>query len=461
MYKKNAWANYEETQLQEMEALSKRYIAFLNAGKTERECVTEAVKQAEAAGFRNLDEIVRAGGKLVPGDRVYRAWMKKDIMLFIIGSKPMSEGMNILGAHIDSPRIDVKQNPLYEEEGLAYLDTHYYGGIKKYQWVTLPLAIHGVVVKKDGTSLNVVIGENEKEPVLLVTDLLIHLSAKQLEAKAAKVIEGEKLDILVGSRPLKGEEKDAVKAGILKLLEEKYGMEAEDFMSAELEIVPAGKARECGLDRSMIMAYGQDDRVCAYTSLKAMLETEQTERTACCILVDKEEIGSVGATGMHSRFFENAVAEILNLLEGFSELKLRHVMANSTMISSDVGAAYDPMYADVYDKKSSSFFGRGLVIKKHTGARGKSGSNDANAEYIARLRKVFDDADVAFQMTEMGKIDAGGGGTIAYILAEFGMEVIDGGVAVLCMHAPWEVASKADVYEAFRAYKAFLKDMNR
>ena len=294
-----------------------------------------------------------------------------------------------------------------------------------------------------------------------MTDLLIHLSAKQLEAKAAKVIEGEKLDILVGSRPLKGEEKDAVKAGILKLLEEKYGMEAEDFMSAELEIVPAGKARECGLDRSMIMAYGQDDRVCAYTSLKAMLETEQTERTACCILVDKEEIGSVGATGMHSRFFENAVAEILNLLEGFSELKLRHVMANSTMISSDVGAAYDPMYADVYDKKSSSFFGRGLVIKEHTGARGKSGSNDANAEYIARLRKVFDDADVAFQMTEMGKIDAGGGGTIAYILAEFGMEVIDGGVAVLCMHAPWEVASKADVYEAFRAYKAFLKDMNR
>lgn len=455
---KNIWLKYNEEDLVRLEDLNAGYLQFLNTGKTERECVAEIVRQAKAAGYRELSEVK---GKLKTGDRVYVEWMHKSIALFRIGTKPLEEGMNILGAHIDSPRLDLKQNPLYEESGFAYLDTHYYGGIKKYQWVTLPLAIHGVVVKKDGTSLNVVIGENEKEPVLLVTDLLIHLSAKQLEAKAAKVIEGEKLDILVGSRPLKGEEKDAVKAGILKLLEEKYGMEAEDFMSAELEIVPAGKARECGLDRSMIMAYGQDDRVCAYTSLKAMLETEQTERTACCILVDKEEIGSVGATGMHSRFFENAVAEILNLLEGFSELKLRHVMANSTMISSDVGAAYDPMYADVYDKKSSSFFGRGLVIKKHTGARGKSGSNDANAEYIARLRKVFDDADVAFQMTEMGKIDAGGGGTIAYILAEFGMEVIDGGVAVLCMHAPWEVASKADVYEAFRAYKAFLKDMNR
>ncbi len=455
---KNIWLKYNEEDLAQLEGLNAGYLQFLNAGKTERECVEEIVRQAKAAGYKELSEVK---GELKTGDRVYVEWMHKSIALFQIGTRPLEEGMNILGAHIDSPRLDLKQNPLYEESGFAYLDTHYYGGIKKYQWVTLPLAVHGVVVKKDGTSLNVVIGEEATDPVLLVTDLLIHLSAKQLEAKAAKVIEGEKLDILVGSRPLKGEEKDAVKAGILKLLKEKYGMEAEDFMSAELEIVPAGKARECGLDRSMIMAYGQDDRVCAYTSLKAMLETGQTERTACCILVDKEEIGSVGATGMHSRFFENAVAEILNLLEGFSELKLRHVMANSTMISSDVGAAYDPMYADVYDKKSSSFFGRGLVIKKHTGARGKSGSNDANAEYIARLRKVFDDADVAFQMTEMGKIDAGGGGTIAYILAEFGMEVIDGGVAVLCMHAPWEVASKADVYEAFRAYKAFLKDMSR
>ncbi|MCI8293735.1 MAG: aminopeptidase [Hespellia sp.] len=458
MKEKNLWLKYEEESLESLEKFNKGYRKFLDAGKTERECVTEIVRQVRAAGYQELSEVE---GGLKPGDKVYVEWMHKSIALFQIGTDALENGMNILGAHIDSPRLDLKQNPLYEESGFAYLDTHYYGGIKKYQWVALPLAIHGVIVKKDGETVQVVIGEDEEDPVLLVTDLLIHLSAKQLEARASKVIEGENLDILVGSRPLEGKKKEAVKARVLQLLKEKYHMEAEDFMSAELEIVPAGKARDCGLDRSMILAYGQDDRVCAYTSLMAMLDVPSVKRTSCCILVDKEEIGSVGATGMHSRFFENAVAEILNLCGEFSELKLRHTMANSTMISSDVGAAYDPMYSDVYDKKSASFFGKGLVIKKHTGSRGKSGSSDANAEYIARLRKVFDDAEVAFQMTEMGKIDVGGGGTIAYILAQFGMEVIDGGVAVLCMHAPWEVASKADIYEAYRAYMAFLKDMGR
>ncbi|MDD3361498.1 MAG: aminopeptidase [Hespellia sp.] len=458
MEKQNLWEVYSEAQLQELERVNTGYRAFLDAGKTERECVVETVKQAKAAGYKNLDDAMKAGKALTAGDKVYAVGMNKTVILFQIGSEPIENGMNILGAHIDSPRMDLKQNPVYEDTGLVYFDTHYYGGIKKYQWVTIPLAIHGVVVKKDGTSQNIIIGEDETDPVFVVTDLLIHLSSKRMDKKAAEVVEGEALDILVGSKPLKGEEKDAVKAGVLKLVKEKYGMEEEDFQSAELEIVPAGKARDCGIDRSMILAYGQDDRVCAYTSLVAMLATKDVKRTACCVLVDKEEIGSVGATGMHSKFFENTVAEIINLTGDYSELKVRRCMANSKMISSDVGAAYDPMYSDVYDKKSSSKMGYGLVIKKHTGARGKSGSNDANAEYIAKLRKIFDDNKVAFQMTEMGKIDAGGGGTIAYILAQFGMEVIDGGVAVLNMHAPWEVASKADVYEATRAYAAFLKD---
>lgn len=452
---KNLWEVYNNNQLAELDSLSSAYKLFLDAGKTERECVSEVIRQAEAAGYRDL----AAAEVLRTGDKVYAAWMGKSIALFNIGEEPLEEGMNILGAHVDSPRMDLKQNPLYEESGFAYFDTHYYGGIKKYQWVTIPLAIHGVVVRKDGTKVEVAIGEKEEDPVFVVTDLLIHLSGKQMEKNAATVVEGENLDILIGSRPLAGEEKDAAAAQILKLLKDTYAIEKEDLMSAELEIVPAGKARDCGLDRSMIMAYGQDDRVCAYTSLAAMLKTEHVERTSCCILVDKEEIGSVGATGMHSRFFENAVADLMDKMGCFSELKLRHALANSAMISSDVGAAYDPMYADAYDKKSSSFFGKGIVVKKHTGSRGKSGSNDANAEYIAKLRKVFDDNQVAFQMTEMGKIDVGGGGTIAYILAQFGMEVIDGGVAVLCMHAPWEIASKADVYEAYRAYCAFLTDM--
>lgn len=393
------------------------------------------------------------------GDKVYATWMEKSIALFHVGSEPLEQGMNILGAHIDSPRLDLKQNPLYEDSGFAYFDTHYYGGIKKYQWVTIPLGIHGVIVRKDGTKEVVSIGEKEEDPVFAVTDLLVHLSSKQMEKKASAVVEGENLDILIGSRPLAGEEKEAVAAQIMKLLADTYHIEREDLMSAELEVVPAGKARDCGLDRSMVMAYGQDDRICAYTSLAAMLDVETVSRTSCCILVDKEEIGSVGATGMHSRFFENAVADLYEKLGGFSELKLRRTLARSTMISSDVSAAYDPMYTEVYDKKSTSFFGKGPVFCKHTGSRGKSGSNDANAEYIAKLRNVFDAHEVHFQMAELGKVDAGGGGTIAYILAQYGMEVIDGGVAVLCMHAPWEISSKADVYEAYRGYCAFLKDM--
>ena len=417
--------------------------------------MTEIVRQAEAAGYRDLYSM----DAVKAGDKVYATWMEKSIALFHVGSEPLEQGMNILGAHIDSPRLDLKHNPLYEDSGFAYFDTHYYGGIKKYQWVTIPLGIHGVIVRKDGTKEVVSIGEKEEDPVFAVTDLLVHLSSKQMEKKASAVVEGENLDILIGSRPLAGEEKEAVAAQIMKLLADTYHIEREDLMSAELEVVPAGKARDCGLDRSMVMAYGQDDRICAYTSLAAMLDVETVSRTSCCILVDKEEIGSVGATGKHSRFFENAVADLYEKLGGFSELKLRRTLARSTMISSDVSAAYDPMYTEVYDKKSTSFFGKGPVFCKHTGSRGKSGSNDANAEYIAKLRNVFDAHEVHFQMAELGKVDAGGGGTIAYILAQYGMEVIDGGVAVLCMHAPWEISSKADVYEAYRGYCAFLKDM--
>ena len=391
--------------------------------------------------------------------------MGKSIAMFRIGKEPLENGMNILGAHIDSPRIDVKQNPLYENEELAYLDTHYYGGIKKYQWVTLPLALHGVIVKTDGTVQEVSIGEKEEDPVFVVTDLLIHLAGKQMEKKASAVIDGEKLDLLIGSRPLEKEErldeseKEAVKANVMRILTDYYDMEEEDFLSAELEIVPAGKARDCGIDRSMILAYGQDDRVCAFTSLFAMLDVEEVVRTSCCILVDKEEIGSVGATGMHSRFFENVVAELVALTEGESELKVRRALQNSRMLSSDVSAAYDPMYAEAFEKRSAAFFGKGLVFNKFTGARGKSGSNDANAEYLAEIRRAMNTEDISYQFAELGKVDIGGGGTIAYIMANYGMEVIDSGVAVLSMHAPWEVTSKADVYEAYRGYKSFLRNI--
>ena len=469
MERTNAWLGYSEEQLSELERINNLYKSCLDEGKTERECVKAAVRIAKEKGYRDLNDIISSGDSLKPGDKVYAICMGKSILLFHIGRKPLEEGMNILGAHIDSPRIDVKQNPLYESEELAYLDTHYYGGIKKYQWVTLPLALHGVVVKKDGTTVGICVGEREEDPVFAVTDLLVHLAGKQMEKKASIVIEGEKLDLLVGSRPLSGENgeeaenekagKEAVKKQIMKLLHEAYDIEEEDFCSAELEIVPAGRARDCGFDRSMIMAYGQDDRVGAFTSLFAMMDVSDLDKTACCILVDKEEIGSVGATGMHSRFFENTVAEVLALKEGESELKLRRALQNSKMLSSDVSAAYDPMYAEVFEKRSSAFFAKGLVFNKFTGSRGKSGSNDANAEYLAQIRRAMDNQEVAYQFAELGKVDAGGGGTIAYIMANYGMEVIDSGVAVLCMHAPWEITSKADVYEAYKGYKAFIQEL--
>ena len=462
MERRNAWKIYTADQLKELDQINSRYKVCLDEGKTERECVRLTVKEIEKKGYRNLKDIK---GSLKAGDKVYAVCMGKSIAMFQIGKEPLENGMNILGAHIDSPRIDVKQNPLYENEDLAYLDTHYYGGIKKYQWVTLPLALHGVIVKTDGTVQKVNIGEKEDDPVFVVTDLLIHLAGKQMEKKASAVIEGEKLDLLIGSRPLEKEEglnedeKDAVKANVMKILTDYYNMEEEDFLSAELEIVPAGKARDCGLDRSMILAYGQDDRVCAFTSLFAMLDVEDVERTSCCILVDKEEIGSVGATGMHSRFFENVVAELVALTEGESDLKVRRALQNSKMLSSDVSAAYDPMYAEAFEKRSAAFFGRGLVFNKFTGARGKSGSNDANAEYLAEVRRAMNAEDVSYQFAELGRVDLGGGGTIAYIMANYGMEVIDSGVAVLSMHAPWEVTSKADVYEAYRGYKSFLRNI--
>lgn len=465
MDRKNAWTTYSKEELDRLEQVNTEYKNCLDAGKTERECVALAVEKAKAEGYKDIRDIIKNGGEVKAGDKLYAVCMNKTIALFHMGTKPLTEGMNILGAHIDSPRIDVKQNPLYENEEFAYLDTHYYGGIKKYQWVTLPLALHGVIVKTDGTVQKVNIGEKEDDPVFVVTDLLIHLAGKQMEKKASAVIEGEKLDLLIGSRPLEKEEgldedeKDAVKANVMKILTDYYNMEEEDFLSAELEIVPAGKARDCGLDRSMILAYGQDDRVCAFTSLFAMLDVEDVERTSCCILVDKEEIGSVGATGMHSRFFENVVAELVALTEGESDLKVRRALQNSKMLSSDVSAAYDPMYAEAFEKRSAAFFGRGLVFNKFTGARGKSGSNDANAEYLAEVRRAMNAEDVSYQFAELGKVDLGGGGTIAYIMANYGMEVIDSGVAVLSMHAPWEVTSKADVYEAYRGYKSFLRNI--
>lgn len=457
MERKNAWKDYTEKEITEMEQLNEKYRKFLDEGKTERECVKAAVALAEQAGYRNLYDILEQGKSLKAGDKVYAVHMKKSIALFQIGKKPMEKGMAILGAHIDSPRMDIKQNPLYEDTELAYLDTHYYGGIKKYQWVTLSLAIHGVIVKQNGEVVDVCIGEEEKDPVFCVTDLLIHLAHERMEKKADAVIEGEALDILVGSRPLKGEEKDAVAKNVLSILKEKYDVEEEDFLSAELEIVPAGKARESGLDRSMIMAYGQDDRVCAYTSLLAMLEVEDTEYTTCCLLVDKEEIGSVGATGMRSQFFENTVAEVLACVGQYSDLALRRCLANSKMLSSDVSAAFDPAYASAYEKKNAAYFGRGMVFNKFTGSRGKSGSNDANAEFMAQIRGILKDAKVAYQTAELGKVDIGGGGTIAYIMALYGMDVIDCGVAVLNMHAPWEITSKADVYETKKGYVVFLE----
>lgn len=456
---KAIWHTYTEAEKQELHQLNEGYKNFLSECKTERESTAECIRQAEAKGYRNLQDIIEAGGQLQPGDKVYYAMMGKAVALFNIGTESLEKGMAILGAHVDTCRLDLKQNPVYENGGMAYFDTHYYGGIKKYQWVTLPLALHGVVAKKDGSLINVVIGEKEDDPVFCVTDLLIHLSQKQMEKKASVVIEGENLDVLIGSHPLEGDAKEQVKAGVLQLLEQQYGITEEDFVSAELTMVPAGKARDLGIDRSMVLAYGHDDRVCAYTSLVAMLEIDQVKRTTCCLLVDKEEIGSVGATGMQSRFFENVVAEILHALGGYSGLSTRRCLANSYMLSSDVSSAFDGLYGDAYDKKNCAYLGKGMVLMKFTGARGKSGSNDASAEYLGKLRGILDKHNVKFQTAELGRVDLGGGGTIAYIMSLYGMNVIDSGVGVLSMHAPWEAVSKIDVYEVMKGYKAFLREI--
>ncbi len=455
-YKNNAWLNYNKTDREEMDKLISGYLEFLDRGKTERECVSIAESMAKNAGYRNLEEILRKNGRIKSGDMVYSILMDKTIALFHIGNEPLENGLQILGAHIDSPRLDVKQRAVYEDGGLAYLNTHYYGGIKKYQWVTVPLAIHGVVAKTDGTVLKVNIGEKDTDPVFCISDLLIHLASEQMEKKGSKVVEGESLDLLIGSMPVKTKEKQAVKAGILKLLKSQYDIEEDDFMSAELEIVPAGKARYMGLDRSMVLGYGQDDRSCAYSSLVAFLSMEEVDRTAVCLLVDKEEIGSVGATGMKSRFFENALAEVMNSAGVYSELALRRCLAHSKMLSSDVSAAFDPLYSNVFDKANSAFFGRGVVFNKYTGSRGKSGSNDCNAEFFAEIREILERHNVAYQTCELGQVDAGGGGTIAYIMSLYGMEVVDCGIPVLSMHAPWEITSVSDIYEAYRAYRAFI-----
>ena len=466
MDKKNAWEKYPEgKERKKVFDFAEEYRQFISSCKTERECTKELYEKAKKAGFKDLEDLISQKASLKAGDKIVANNMGKGLALFIIGKKDMEEGMNILGAHIDTPRMDLKQVPLYEDTQMALLDTHYYCGIKKYQWVTLPLALHGVICKKDGTTVTVNIGEKPSDPVFGVSDLLVHLAGEQMEKKASKVIEGENLDLLIGSIPAaetgakdKKEMKDRVKANILNILSKEYGIEEEDFLSAEIEVVPAGEARDYGLDRSMIMGYGHDDRVCAYPSFAAMLEITKPKHTSVCLLVDKEEIGSVGASGMQSRFFENCVAEIVNMMGNYSELTVRRALHNSRVLSSDVSAAFDPNYASVMDKKNCAYFGKGLVINKYTGSRGKSGSNDASAEYIAKLRRIFDDSEVSFQTAELGKVDQGGGGTIAYILANYGMNVIDSGVAVLNMHAPWEIISKVDLYEALKGYVAFLKE---
>ena len=464
MERMNAWEKYPEGKKRnEVFDFAEEYRKFLSDCKTERECVTYFAQKAEKAGFVNLDTVLEKGTKLAAGDKVYANNMGKGLALFVIGEKSMEHGMNILGAHIDSPRMDLKQDPLYEDTDFAMLDTHYYGGIKKYQWVTLPLALHGVIAKKDGTVVKVSVGDKPGDPVFGVSDLLIHLSGEQMEKKAAKVIEGENLDLIIGSIPAEADEKDdvkeKVKANIMKILAKEYDIEEEDFLSAEIEVVPAGEARDYGFDRSMIMGYGHDDRVCAYPSFEAIAAMEKPEITSVCLLVDKEEIGSTGASGMTSRFFENAVAEYVLLNEGveYNDIVLRRTLANSKMLSSDVSAGFDPMYEDVYEKRNAAFLARGPVFNKYTGSGGKSGSNDANPEYIAQLRQIMEEAGVNFQTAELGRVDVGGGGTIAYLMSVYGMEVIDSGVAVLGMHAPWETTSKADVYEAVRCYEAFLK----
>ena len=465
MEKKNAWEKYPEGKKRdEVFSFAEDYRKFISDCKTERECTSAVYKDAVAHGYKDLDELIKNKTAVKAGDRIVADNMGKGVALFNIGKKSIEDGMNILGAHIDSPRMDLKQVPLYEDTEMALLDTHYYGGIKKYQWVTLPLALHGVICKKDGTTVKVNIGDKPGDPVVGVSDLLIHLSGDQMSKKASEVIEGENLDVLIGSIP--GPEKDEnnkdikdrVKTNILNILSKEYKVDEDDFLSAEIEVVPAGEARDYGLDRSMIMGYGHDDRVCAYPSYRAMLEVTDPEYTSVCLLVDKEEIGSVGASGMQSRFFENCVAEVMNLTGEYTELAVRRAMKNSKVLSSDVSAAFDPNYPSVMEKKNSAYFGKGLVFNKYTGARGKSGSNDANAEYVAKLRKIMDDNEVSFQTSELGRVDVGGGGTIAYILANYDMNVIDSGVPVLNMHAPWEIISKVDLYEALKGYIAFLKE---
>lgn len=460
--KPSIFSKYTDEDKNALEELNKNYIDFMSVCKTERESVEFAIEQAEKCGYKNLREVISNRQRLNAGDKVYYAFMNKSLVLFQIGSEPIQNGLKILGAHIDTCRLDVKQNPLYEDGGLAYLDTHYYGGIKKYQWVTLPLAMHGVVVKKDGSTIKINIGENPADPVFCVTDLLIHLSQEQMKKDATKVVEGENLDILVGNYPLKDEkDKESVKAGVLKILKDNYNIEPEDFLSAELALVPAGRARELGFDKSMVLAYGHDDRVCSFTSLVAMLEIANLnlDKTACCLLVDKEEIGSYGATGMKSKFFENALAEVMNACGQYTELGLRRALQNSYMLSSDVSSAYDALYAAAYDKKNVAYLGKGMVFNKFTGSRGKSGASEANAEFVGKLRAILDKNNVGYQFSELGKVDLGGGGTIAYIMAAYGMEVIDSGVAVLSMHAPWEAVSKVDVYETKKGYVAFLKEI--
>ena len=460
MYRQDAWKPYGEAELGRLEQFAADYRRFIDGGKTERECTALATEIAEQAGFRSLEDAVRSGETLHSGDKVYCNWMGKSFMAFIIGTELLEQGMNILGAHIDSPRIDVKQNPLYEDESIAYMDTHYYGGIKKYQWVARPLALHGVIVRKDGSKVTVAIGEKDEDPVFYISDLLIHLSQEQMGKKASEVVEGEQLNLIVGSKPLRDEEKEPVKQTVLSLLREQYGVEEEDLLSAELEIVPAGKARDVGFDRSLISAYGHDDRVCAYPSLRALTDYEGIpSRTLCAILTDKEEIGSVGAKGMNSHYFENVVAELLSVCgAGYSELTLRRALRASRMLSSDVSAGFDPNFASAFEKKNAALLGRGVCFNKFTGRGGKGGSNDANAEFIAEIRRIMDDNGVDFQTAELGRVDLGGGGTIAYMCAKYGMNVIDAGIAVLSMHAPYELVSKADIWEAYKCYRAFLKD---
>ncbi|MBE5918016.1 MAG: aminopeptidase [Pseudobutyrivibrio ruminis] len=463
MERKNAWSKYtSEKDKKKVMAFAEDYRQFLSACKTERECVSYFVEKAEKAGYINLEDAISKGQKLKPGDKVYAANKGKMLAVFNIGKEPIEKGLNILGAHIDSPRMDLKQNPLYEDSDIALFDTHYYGGIKKYQWVTIPLALHGVIVKKDGEIVNVNVGEDPADPVFGISDLLIHLAADQMDKKGSKVVEGEDLNVIVGSIPgfdKEGKkEKDAVKSNVLKLIKEKYDLEEEDFISAEIEVVPAGPARDFGFDRSMILGYGHDDRVCAYPSFMALINAKKTlDKTACALLVDKEEIGSVGATGMQSKFFENTLAEIYNLVGEYSELNLRRALSNSKVLSSDVSAALDPNYASAFEKNNSAYLGRGLVFNKYTGARGKSGSNDASAEYVGEIRAMMDKDNVFWQTAELGKVDQGGGGTIAYIMGNYNMQVIDSGVAVLSMHAPCEIISKVDLYEALLGYEAFIK----